>query len=68
MSPHYQLTTASLVSPIVTVPHAIAHPALVNALAPHPAMEVFLWTVFAVELIAEVRTVHDSIAHSRLLT
>ena len=64
----HELTTSSLISPIIAVCDSITHSALVNALRAHSTMEVFLRTVVTVELIREVRTVHHSITHSPLLS
>ena len=62
------LTAAPLVCPVVAVPHSIAHPVLVNALLAHAAVKVLLRAVFAVELVTEVWTVHNTVTHPGFLT
>ena len=61
------LTTSPLIRSIVTVEDAIAHLGLVDALPAHPAVEVLLRAVVAVELVTEVGTVHDTVTYSPLL-
>ena len=58
------LTASLLVCPVVAVLHPVAHLVLGDAGLTHAAVEVVLRAIGAVQLVGEVRAVHDAVANA----